>query len=143
MTSLLMISLNGFIEKNSCRCLSRARTNTKNKKETVYHCYNPCEMFSQFDVSFSDLYLLHPTPPYKFTRQGADSHPPPHPPHPRGLATRLDTMHFPVFLLFVTPCTIFYCYQEMNILIHQAPMTLITNILNQMILYPARKAVQV
>ena len=27
-------------------------TNMKNTKETVYNCYNSCEMFSQFDVSF-------------------------------------------------------------------------------------------
>ena len=35
----------------------------KNTKKTVYHCYNTCEMFVQFDVSFCDLYLLHPDPP--------------------------------------------------------------------------------
>ena len=34
-------------------------TNMKNTKETVYNCYNSCEMFSQFDVSFWDVYLLH------------------------------------------------------------------------------------
>ena len=31
----------------------------KNTKETVYNCYNSCEMFFQFDVSFWDVYLLH------------------------------------------------------------------------------------
>ena len=49
-----------FKEKNSWRCLVKARTNMKNTKETVYHCHSSCETFVQFDVSFSDLYLLHP-----------------------------------------------------------------------------------
>ena len=41
-----------FKEKNGWRCLARARTNMQNTKETVSHCYNSCEMFAQFDVSF-------------------------------------------------------------------------------------------
>ena len=49
-----------FKEKNCWRCLARARTNVKNTKETVYHCYSSCETFVQFDVSFSDVYLLLP-----------------------------------------------------------------------------------
>ena len=59
-TTQLMTLSSGFKEKNGFHCLARARTNMKNAKETVYHCYNCCEMFSQFDVSFWDLYLLHP-----------------------------------------------------------------------------------
>ena len=40
-------------------------------KQTVYHCYNFCEMFAQFGASFGDLYLLHPpantkSPPRNF-----------------------------------------------------------------------------
>ena len=34
----------------------------KNTNETVHHSCNSCEMFAQFDVSFSDLYLLHTLP---------------------------------------------------------------------------------
>ena len=52
MMSKVMTSSSSFKEKNGCRCLARARTNMKNKKETVYHCFNFCEMFAQFDVSF-------------------------------------------------------------------------------------------
>ena len=38
---------------------SRAKTNMKNTKQTVYHCYNSCEMFSQFDVNFWDPFQDH------------------------------------------------------------------------------------
>ena len=47
-----------FKEKNSWHCLTR--TNAKNRKETMYHCHSSSETFVQFDVSFSDLYLLLP-----------------------------------------------------------------------------------
>ena len=53
MTSQLMTLSSDFKEKNGLHCLARARTSMKNTKETVYHCYNSCEMFSQFDVSFT------------------------------------------------------------------------------------------
>ena len=56
----LMTSLSGFKEKNGWRCRARAKTDVKITKETVYHCYSSCETFAQFDVSFWDLYLLHP-----------------------------------------------------------------------------------
>ena len=63
-----MTSSSGFKEKNDCYCLARARKNMKNTKETVYHCYNSCEMFSQSDVSFSYLiYLLHSLPVFYHT----------------------------------------------------------------------------
>ena len=48
MTSQFMTSSSGFKEKNGLHCLARARPNMKNTNETVYHCYNYCEMFSQF-----------------------------------------------------------------------------------------------
>ena len=58
MTSQLMTLSSGFKEKNGFYCLARARKNMKNTKDTVYHCHNCCEMFSQFDVCFWDLYIL-------------------------------------------------------------------------------------
>ena len=58
-----MTSSSNFKEKNDWQCLTRTRMNTKSTEETVYiyiyHCYKSCEMFAQFDASFSDLYLLH------------------------------------------------------------------------------------
>ena len=66
MMSQLMTSSSSFKERNGWACLARARTNMKNTKDTVYRCYNSCEMFVQFVVSFSDLCLLVITPPSQF-----------------------------------------------------------------------------
>ena len=62
-TSQLMTSSSGFKEKNGFHCLARARTNKKNTKETVYHCYNSCEMFSQFDEILRTLLMYYTAAP--------------------------------------------------------------------------------
>ena len=53
----------GFKRENDLHCLARARTNMKNTKETVYHCYNSCEMLAQFDELLISLLI---TSPYQF-----------------------------------------------------------------------------
>ena len=58
-----MTSSSGFKEKNDCYCLARARKNMKNTKETVYHCYNSCEMFSQFDEILRTLLMYYTAAP--------------------------------------------------------------------------------
>ena len=49
-----------FKKKNGWCCLTRARTDIKITKETVYHCYSSCEMFSH------PLYYPPPPPPPVF-----------------------------------------------------------------------------
>ena len=62
----LMTSSSGFKDKNGLHRLARARTNMKNTKEIVYHCYNSCGMFAQFDELLRTLLITttpyHPTP---------------------------------------------------------------------------------
>ena len=62
-TTQLMTLSSGFKEKNGFHCLARARTNKKNTKETVYHCYNSCEMFSQFDEILRTLLMYYTAAP--------------------------------------------------------------------------------
>ena len=49
-----------FKKKNGWCCLTRARTDIKITKETVYHCYSSCEMFSH------SLFFPAPPPPQFF-----------------------------------------------------------------------------
>ena len=54
-----MTSSSGFKEKNAFHCLAGARTNMKNTKEIVHHCYNSCEMFVQFHELLRTLLITH------------------------------------------------------------------------------------